>query len=133
MGISSMADYSHIDFTDLQSVMSEVISAEVSGTVLSSNFYTQAVDGLSAMPPASEYHLFGSGGNSGSLINDLDLDGAGRYTHIQSTDVGKFLAYGSTGNALVNTLSSGQSINGFTSIGDVLNGATTNSLWGRHH
>lgn len=130
-----MADtFSHVDFSDLNSVNMEVVNSISSGTVLPAEFYLRAVEGLSASVPDGTTSLFGSaeyGDDSvKELLGNLSLDGPGEYSHIQVTDVGAFLANGQTVSALQYSIDSGVTINGYTDIVDALNAASTDSLWG---
>lgn len=122
-------DYSGVDFSNLSSVQNAVNQSLATGQVLDQGFYNQAAQGLSTSLPAGSTNLFGSGGNSADLIGDLSIDST-HYTHIQSTDAGRFFASPELQQALQATYNNGLSVNGFTNAADALNGASPDSLFG---
>jgi len=124
-----MVDISGVNFNDLNSVL-DFMDANV-GTPLPADFYTNATAGLSASVPSQTTHLFNSGGTSGSITGSLALDDPGGFSHLQSSDVGAFLEDPRTTSALTLSLDSGEVVNGRTNLGDVLNAADTDSLWGQ--
>jgi len=79
-----MVDISGVNFNDLGSVTS-FMDANI-GTPLPADFYTRAVEGLSASVPGGTTNLFNSGGQSGGTTGSLALDDPGGFSHLQSSD-----------------------------------------------